>query len=203
MDDKVRTIGGLIFHSGIPPRVVMDDGIGRREIQSGAASLEADEQERDFAILETADGRRAVARLSGQRHMRLLPKMTTEIRHCHFHKTIPFPNSRDPTTKPKLIGCRGPRGRGTKVAIAHQAGQGDQKQPGRVAGVGNKVISRGGRYAGRYAQIIHLEAGGQSVVEFDGCERLAADAGKIQIIERLRAILTKKCAVRIAIIRGG
>ena len=46
------TVGGLGFDGGIPPRVVVDHGIGGGEVEADAASLEADEEHRHVALLE-------------------------------------------------------------------------------------------------------------------------------------------------------
>ena len=60
------TIGGLRFDGGVPPRVVVNDGIGFGEIKSDAAGLEADKKHRHLAALETVDGVIAFAGLAGQ-----------------------------------------------------------------------------------------------------------------------------------------
>ena len=38
--DAVGAVGGLGFGDRVPPRVVMDDGVGGGEIEPGAAGLE-------------------------------------------------------------------------------------------------------------------------------------------------------------------
>ena len=37
-------VGRLVLDGRVPPRVVMDDRVGRRQIEAGAAGLEADQE---------------------------------------------------------------------------------------------------------------------------------------------------------------
>ena len=53
--DAVGAVGGLGFGGGVPPGVVVDDGVGGGEVEAGAAGFEGDEEERDFAGLEVFD----------------------------------------------------------------------------------------------------------------------------------------------------
>jgi hypothetical protein len=59
--DAVGAVGGLVFHRGIPPRIVVDDGVGGGEVEADAACLEADQEHRYLAFLETADDALAVS----------------------------------------------------------------------------------------------------------------------------------------------
>ena len=58
--------GGLGFGGGVPPRVVVDDGVGLRQVQAGAAGLQADQEQRDLARGEAGDGAVAVLGLAGE-----------------------------------------------------------------------------------------------------------------------------------------
>ena len=64
--DAVGAVGGLGFGGGIPPGVVVDDGVGGGEVEAGAAGLEGDEEERDFSGLEILDELAAVLGGSGE-----------------------------------------------------------------------------------------------------------------------------------------
>ncbi len=66
LPDAVRAVGGLILHRGVPPRVVMDHGVGLRQIQSDAAGLEADEKQRHRAAGKALDELVALLTLAGQ-----------------------------------------------------------------------------------------------------------------------------------------
>jgi hypothetical protein len=55
LSDAVRSVGSLIFHGRIPPRVHVDDVIGGGQIQTGTACFEGDEERRGVAILERID----------------------------------------------------------------------------------------------------------------------------------------------------
>src|SRR6266446_10074589 len=47
--DAVGAIGRLVLDRRVPPGIVMDHGIGGRQIEAGAASFEADQEERHLA----------------------------------------------------------------------------------------------------------------------------------------------------------
>jgi hypothetical protein len=47
--DAVGAVGGLRFHGRVPPRIVMDDRVRRRQVQAGAAGFEADQEQRNLA----------------------------------------------------------------------------------------------------------------------------------------------------------
>ena len=54
-------VGGLILDRRVPPRIEVDDGVGRGEVEAGAARLEADEEHRQPRIvLEAVDALGAV-----------------------------------------------------------------------------------------------------------------------------------------------
>ena len=58
--DSMGAVGGLLLDGGIPPRIVVDDGVGGSEVQTGAAGLEGDKEQRNLAGLEPPDRRFAV-----------------------------------------------------------------------------------------------------------------------------------------------
>src|SRR5208283_3706100 len=64
--DAVGAVGRLVFSSRVPPRVVMDDGVGGGQIETAAAGLEADQKDRHRARLKTVDRGGAVRRGAGQ-----------------------------------------------------------------------------------------------------------------------------------------
>lgn len=64
--DAIRAVGGLRFGGGVPPRIVVDDGVGSSEIESRATSFERDEKERDFSGLELLDQSAAVLAAAGE-----------------------------------------------------------------------------------------------------------------------------------------
>jgi hypothetical protein len=70
----MRPIGRLILDRRIPPRIVVDHSIGRGQVQTKAADLQADQEQRYLAVLEAPDGCLAVAGIAGQQHVR--------ERHC-------------------------------------------------------------------------------------------------------------------------
>ena len=60
--DAVRAIGRLRLRGRVPPGIVVDDGVGAREVQAGAAGLEADEEDVGLAALELVDRLLAIGR---------------------------------------------------------------------------------------------------------------------------------------------
>ena len=53
--NTVRTVGRLVLRGHVPPRVVVDDHVGRRQIKAHAARLERDQKHRHLARLELRD----------------------------------------------------------------------------------------------------------------------------------------------------
>src|SRR5215472_1056038 len=53
--DAVGAVGRLVLDRRVPPGVVVDDRIGRGQIEPGAAGLEADQKERHLALLKAGD----------------------------------------------------------------------------------------------------------------------------------------------------
>lgn len=53
--DAVGAVGRLVFGGRIPPRVVVDDGVGGGEVEAGAAGFEGNEEDGLGAILEVVD----------------------------------------------------------------------------------------------------------------------------------------------------
>ena len=51
--DAVGAVGGLIFGSGIPPGIKMDDAVGGGEVEAGPAGFEGDEEDGNVLVLET------------------------------------------------------------------------------------------------------------------------------------------------------
>jgi hypothetical protein len=64
--NAVGAVGGLGFHGRVPPRVVVDDGVGLRQVQAHATGLQADQEERHGAAGELLDQRVAVLALAGE-----------------------------------------------------------------------------------------------------------------------------------------
>ena len=63
--DAVGAVGGLVFRGGIPPRVVVDDGVRSGEIEAGAAGFEGDEEDGGRAFLEFLHEQGALLGLAG------------------------------------------------------------------------------------------------------------------------------------------
>ena len=61
--DAVRAVGGLVLDALVPPRVVMDDGVGAGEVETDAASFQGDEKDGNLLFIETVDQRHALAGL--------------------------------------------------------------------------------------------------------------------------------------------
>src|SRR3984885_9131130 len=55
LSDAMCAIGRLGFHGWVPPRVVVNDGIGGGQIESSPACLEADQKQRQGACLKAGD----------------------------------------------------------------------------------------------------------------------------------------------------
>ncbi len=55
LSDPVGSIGGLAFHSRVPPRVEMDDVVGVGQVDAGSASAQGNQKYGNFVILETTD----------------------------------------------------------------------------------------------------------------------------------------------------
>ena len=53
--DAVGAVGGLVFGGGVPPRVVVNDGVGVGEGESGASGFEGDEEDVGSSGLELLD----------------------------------------------------------------------------------------------------------------------------------------------------
>src|SRR5680860_352791 len=52
--DPVGAVGGLVLDSGVPPAVEVDDVVGTREVEAGAARLEREQEHRCGTVLELA-----------------------------------------------------------------------------------------------------------------------------------------------------
>ena len=65
----MRTVSCLIFHGGIPPRIVVNHGIRRRQVQPDTARLEANQKNRHFAFLKTAHHFFAILGVARQLHI--------------------------------------------------------------------------------------------------------------------------------------
>ena len=63
-------VGGLIFDCRVPPRVVVDDGVGGGEVEADATGFEADQEDWDFAFLEAPDRGFTVDGVAGQGDIR-------------------------------------------------------------------------------------------------------------------------------------
>ena len=53
--DAVGTVGCPVLDGRVPSRIVMDNGVGGGQIETGAAGLEADQEERHLAPLKARD----------------------------------------------------------------------------------------------------------------------------------------------------
>src|SRR4051794_26044716 len=58
--DAVRAIGRLILDGGVPPGIEMDDVVGGRQVDAGAAGLERDQESVALTRLEAVDQRGAL-----------------------------------------------------------------------------------------------------------------------------------------------
>ena len=65
--DPVRAIGGLRLRRRVPPRVVVDHGVGAGEVEPCPAGLERDQEHVGAARLERVDRLLAIRRVPGQR----------------------------------------------------------------------------------------------------------------------------------------
>jgi hypothetical protein len=66
LTETMGTIGGLVFGRRVPPRVVVDHGVGGGQIQSDAAGFQADQKDRHFARLKAANLRFAIPGVAGE-----------------------------------------------------------------------------------------------------------------------------------------
>ena len=64
--NAVGPVGGLVFYGRVPPWVVVDDGIGLRQVQAYASGLQADEEQWHRAAGELLYQRVAVLALAGE-----------------------------------------------------------------------------------------------------------------------------------------
>ena len=55
LTDAVGPVGGLCFGSGIPPGIVVNDGIGGGEVEPGPAGFEGNEKDGDVVVLKLFD----------------------------------------------------------------------------------------------------------------------------------------------------
>ena len=54
LPNPMAPIDSLIFHSGVPPWIKMNDVVRRRQVQTGTASLQADQEDgRTIGSVET------------------------------------------------------------------------------------------------------------------------------------------------------
>src|SRR5690625_2287371 len=66
LPNAVSAVGGLLFSSDVPPRIILDHGVGGGEGESGAAGFEADQENRCFTGLKALDEFAAVFRRAGE-----------------------------------------------------------------------------------------------------------------------------------------
>ena len=64
LPDAVRAVGRLRLRRRVPPRIVVHDRVGARQVQPRAPGLEADEEDVGPALLERVDDALPVARLA-------------------------------------------------------------------------------------------------------------------------------------------
>ena len=60
LTDAMGSVGGLVFHTLVPPWVKVNDGVGAGEIKADAAGFERDEKDRDFFLIEAVDQLHAI-----------------------------------------------------------------------------------------------------------------------------------------------
>ena len=53
--NTMRAVSRLVLRRHVPPRVVVDDHVGRRQVKAHAARLERDQKDRHLARLELCD----------------------------------------------------------------------------------------------------------------------------------------------------
>ena len=63
--DAVGAVGRLVLGGGVPPWIVVDDGVRGGEIESGAAGFEGNQEDGGFAVLEILNEFSAVLGGSG------------------------------------------------------------------------------------------------------------------------------------------
>lgn len=56
LSDSVGSVGCLIFHGGVPPRIHVDDVVGGGQVETGSTCFEGDQEEVPFTCLEAIDG---------------------------------------------------------------------------------------------------------------------------------------------------
>ena len=64
------TVRCLIFNSGVPPGIIVDDGIGCGQVQTDAAGFQTDQEDGNFAFLEIADRGSTVGSIACQQRIR-------------------------------------------------------------------------------------------------------------------------------------
>src|SRR6202142_3021144 len=86
LPDAVRAIGRLILDRWIPPRIEMDHGVGRRQIQAASTRFERDEKHRRSVVgLEMVPSLRAVLRGAVEvfvEHVILIHRPPDKLKHA-------------------------------------------------------------------------------------------------------------------------
>ena len=85
LPDAVGAIGRLRLRGGVPPGIVVDDGVGAGEVETGAAGLQADQEDVCLAFGELIDRLLATDRRPGERDVpdaALVHRLPTEERAC-------------------------------------------------------------------------------------------------------------------------
>ncbi len=80
--DAVGAVSCLVFDRRVPPGIIVDHRIGRREIEAGTAGLQAQEEQRHLTGLELADRRRSVDRIACQHHVRNFERRDPLLDQC-------------------------------------------------------------------------------------------------------------------------
>src|SRR4051794_8296652 len=62
--DAVGPVGGLVLDGRVPPGIVVNDRVGRCQIEPGAAGLEADQEQRHLALLKLCDREGTIFRVA-------------------------------------------------------------------------------------------------------------------------------------------
>src|SRR5690606_17498618 len=61
LPNAVCAVGGLVFHGGVPPGIEVNDRVGGGQVETAAAGLQTDQEDRNGGVgLEAIDALRAI-----------------------------------------------------------------------------------------------------------------------------------------------
>ena len=66
LTDAVGSVGGLVFGSGIPPRIVVDDAVSGGEVKAGSAGFEGNKEDGDVLVLESINKAASILGFAGE-----------------------------------------------------------------------------------------------------------------------------------------